>query len=227
MVANNSSRIEWIDAAKGIGIWLVVTGHLLSGNSDGSRTIGTIIWVFHMPLFFFLSGITFKAPDRSYRSWAWGEVVKNIYSIVVPYLFFSFVSIAFWLLSDGGKYEDRNVPDAAWAVLYGISGPTQGLFFNVPLWFFTCLFSVKLIFLGLGAACNYRPFPIMVYSVVLAIFAHLAFYALPVPRLPWNFDVAFIALIFYSAGYLLSEYKIISKLSGKGNWLVLFIGIFH
>ena len=50
------TRIEWIDFAKGLTILLVVVGHTISnGLIRGS------IFSFHMPLFFFLSGITLKA----------------------------------------------------------------------------------------------------------------------------------------------------------------------
>ena len=49
-------RIEIIDIAKGIGIFLVVIGHLISMNSYP----GKVIYSFHMPLFFFLSGVCFN-----------------------------------------------------------------------------------------------------------------------------------------------------------------------
>jgi fucose 4-O-acetylase-like acetyltransferase len=56
-------RIEWVDSAKGIGIFLVVFGHSLGGMIDsgmlnrtgGSAFIVRCIYVFHMPLFFFLA----------------------------------------------------------------------------------------------------------------------------------------------------------------------------
>ena len=58
-------RIEWVDAAKGIGIILVVIGHAIVGLRDGALIpkdgtltyILKLIYSFHMPLFFFLSGI--------------------------------------------------------------------------------------------------------------------------------------------------------------------------
>lgn len=46
------SRIKWIDNARAIGILLVVLGHSLIPAS-----IQTYIYSFHMPLFFFLSGL--------------------------------------------------------------------------------------------------------------------------------------------------------------------------
>lgn len=58
-------RVEWVDLAKGLGIFLVVFGHTLGGlsasgvlkNSAWSDLTQQYIYVFHMPLFFFLAGM--------------------------------------------------------------------------------------------------------------------------------------------------------------------------
>lgn len=60
-------RLHAVDSAKGIGILLVVFGHAWRGAqgagliADASvyRMIDTLIYAFHMPLFFFLSGLLF------------------------------------------------------------------------------------------------------------------------------------------------------------------------
>ena len=63
-----SNRIKWIDACKGIGIIAVVLGHLaISYNSTGFYAeystlldaLIRVIYSFHMPLFFVLSGYVF------------------------------------------------------------------------------------------------------------------------------------------------------------------------
>lgn len=59
------TRIQWLDYAKGIGIFLVVLGHTLRAmvNSEileSSITVNSIdrwIYAFHMPLFFLISGL--------------------------------------------------------------------------------------------------------------------------------------------------------------------------
>jgi fucose 4-O-acetylase-like acetyltransferase len=59
------SRIDWLDAAKGIGILLVVFGHALGGLIDSPmgagldryRQVFFLIYTFHMPLFFLLSAL--------------------------------------------------------------------------------------------------------------------------------------------------------------------------
>jgi fucose 4-O-acetylase-like acetyltransferase len=51
----NVSRVPYIDIAKGIAIILVVVGH-----STTSKVFVNFIYLFHMPLFIFLSGYLFK-----------------------------------------------------------------------------------------------------------------------------------------------------------------------
>lgn len=47
-------RIEWLDIAKGICILLVVLGHELTWNEK----LRYLIYAFHIPMFFILSGMT-------------------------------------------------------------------------------------------------------------------------------------------------------------------------
>ena len=51
-------RIVYIDRLKGFGIFLVVLGHLIQNNvvNGTSNILFNIIYSFHMPFFFFLSG---------------------------------------------------------------------------------------------------------------------------------------------------------------------------
>lgn len=53
---NNSHRSITVDIAKGLGIFLVVWGHCLHNNN----VLHDVIYLFHMPLFFFLSGFFIK-----------------------------------------------------------------------------------------------------------------------------------------------------------------------
>lgn len=50
------NRIKTIDIAKGVEILLVVMGHSMQTGSYPMR----VIWTFHMPLFFFLSGFCYN-----------------------------------------------------------------------------------------------------------------------------------------------------------------------
>ena len=64
----NKSRIEYIDIAKGIGILLMVIGHMVS-----IFPIRQFIFQFHMPMFLIFSGFLFN--DKK-----WGGRKRSRYS---------------------------------------------------------------------------------------------------------------------------------------------------
>ncbi|WP_051299643.1 acyltransferase family protein [Arthrobacter castelli] len=70
-MATSTRRDQRLDSAKGILISLVVLGHLLEAtsawNADVIRLPLTIIYMFHMPAFIFLSGMTAKRDNLSRR----------------------------------------------------------------------------------------------------------------------------------------------------------------
>jgi acyltransferase len=188
-------RIEWIDTAKGLGIVLVVLGHAL----PGSELPATVIWSFHMPLFFFLSGFTAKP-------WAPGampSLVRNLKCLAVPYVFFSLVAIVLWLTTRGGLFSAGAWGDQLQQMAYGVSGPMERLRYDMPLWFFTCLFSVRLLFAAVTAVLPSKPLQIAAI-LLLALAAHL--YLFPhVSSMVWNLDVAIVALVFFAGGYALQD----------------------
>jgi fucose 4-O-acetylase-like acetyltransferase len=87
-------RIDWIDYAKGIGIFFVVLGHVLRGLSgsvglaDLSRLQAIDAWIysFHMPLFFFLSGLFSKISEAKNTQ---RFLIDKLRNIVYPYVVWS------------------------------------------------------------------------------------------------------------------------------------------
>ena len=55
--ADNNKRLDNLDVAKGIGILLVIFGHCQLGWIG---SVHSLIYSFHMPLFFFISGVCFS-----------------------------------------------------------------------------------------------------------------------------------------------------------------------
>jgi len=74
-----SKRVEYIDIAKGIGILLVVMGH----NDFGlvSPFFYKFIYSFHMPLFFFVSGMFFKSSLPFFSL-----IQRRFDSVLKPYI---------------------------------------------------------------------------------------------------------------------------------------------
>jgi fucose 4-O-acetylase-like acetyltransferase len=88
------ARIAWVDYARGVGIFLVVLGHVLRGLRSGAvipdgpafRFADSWIYAFHMPLFFLLSGLF--ADRRAGRGP--GAFLREILgSIAYPYFVWS------------------------------------------------------------------------------------------------------------------------------------------
>lgn len=90
-----NNRINWIDYAKGIGILLVVYGHVSEGIYNAGMTmnenlftiIDTMIYSFHMPLFFFLSGLFFFSSFE--KRGAKANIINKVENIFYPYLIWS------------------------------------------------------------------------------------------------------------------------------------------
>lgn len=79
-----TSRIQYIDIAKGIGILLVYIGHCYKGECNISNLVEWI-YSFHMPLFFFVSGLLFSTKVISAKIF----YRHKFSSIIIPYLIFS------------------------------------------------------------------------------------------------------------------------------------------
>lgn len=190
-----SDRIAWIDSAKAIGILLVVWGHALPSVG----VLPAVIWTFHMPLFFFLSGLTARAGSTLNTA----AIRRSATSLLIPYFVFSILSIVLWLTFTGQLSSTATWARVGGEMAYGISGDSAVMRYNTPLWFFTCLLSVRLLFICLTFR-GIKPAPLALLTTAVAIGAHLLF-AIGLPRLPWNIDVAFVALAFYCAGHLAKQ----------------------
>lgn len=78
-------RIEWIDVARGIAIFLVCLGH-----RDIPAFLGKWIYSFHLPAFFWISGyITKYDSDISFGNF----LKKKVKGLLVPYASLSLVYI--------------------------------------------------------------------------------------------------------------------------------------
>ena len=124
-------RVEYVDIAKGIGITLVVMGH--NDFALISPFAHKLIYSFHMPMFFFRSGMFFK-PDIPF----WTFVRQRFHRVLRPFLFMIlfifFMSISFSKVS---------ILEASRRLVKAMYGSGQYLDW-VQLWFLPHLFVVSL-----------------------------------------------------------------------------------
>ena len=82
-------RILYIDLLKGLGIMAMVLCHV--GTNGYVRHL---IYGFHMPLFFFVSGVFYKRKEQTFLS----MILNKAKVLLVPYLFAQFnMSVGYFL----------------------------------------------------------------------------------------------------------------------------------
>lgn len=139
-------RDLWVDLARGIGILLVVYGHISRGlynaNMLGGWTayelLDSIIYCFHMPLFFFLSGLYFYPALNKYGRA--GLVREKLASLAYPYLLWSLLQGGLELLA--ARYTNGQT---SLADLYSILWRPHAQF-----WFLYILLLLSLLMAGLS-----------------------------------------------------------------------------
>lgn len=138
-----AARLDWVDAAKGIGIVLVVIGHAIGGlvdagiqpSPDWFRPVMLAIYFFHMPLFFFLSGLFF--PDRLQAGPA-GVARRSLTGIVWPYLLWGGLQVM--AIHAAGRYVNAPIVD--------LGETLRGMAFSSPpsqFWFLYVLLVAQLL----------------------------------------------------------------------------------
>lgn len=94
----STGRIDWVDTTKGIAIILVVIGHVIRGlvsarimpHTPAEQFIDSWIYAFHMPLFFFLSGLFIpRSIRKSYPTF----VEDKLRTIAAPYFVWSAITV--------------------------------------------------------------------------------------------------------------------------------------
>lgn len=148
-------RVEWVDYARGIGIFSVVALHILNGLIS-ANIIDQAVWVdlghawesysFNMPIFFFLSGLfvaqSVKKPARLF-------IGSRLRTVVYPYFLWSIVSIVLIGLVGSGSDESITLSLATFARLF--YDPVLQYWFLYAL-FFMLMLSLVIAKLGFSLA---------------------------------------------------------------------------
>ncbi|SFV28525.1 Fucose 4-O-acetylase [Devosia crocina] len=83
MIPGGTTRLPWLDCAKGLGIVLVVWGHVLAFSGwPLAEQLKGFIYAFHIPLFFLLAGMTLHG--RPIAAFA----MRKLTALLLPYLGF-------------------------------------------------------------------------------------------------------------------------------------------
>jgi fucose 4-O-acetylase-like acetyltransferase len=181
-------HLVWADISKGIGIYLVVLGHCNVG-----RRMHLIIYLFHMPLFFFLSGYLHRIRT-GYADFA----RKKAIHLLVPYI--SFLVFLYPIDIWRALKHHQSIPSELFAAIWG--GYKLQHFLGI-FWFLPCLFLTQ-------QAMNFllSKFKLGTVSALVALCATLAYlnsYIVPSFQLPLDAQIVLGSVPFFFLGYLTSK----------------------
>lgn len=183
-------RERWIDVYRGIGIMLVVWGHVYGGYSFD------LIFLFHMPLFFFISGYLFRpvaAPVVFCR--------RKAAQLLIPYaMFLLLIGIPLALHLWFTRHDGAALLSFAGDLLLGGSRLSAWL---AAFWFITSFYAALAIEAFLVGWYSRRVL-LWLHAAMLALAYANAFYA-PALKVPFAANVALAAAPFVYAGTLFRQ----------------------
>ena len=185
-----SERIKWIDCAKGIAAALVLIGHFVP-----VRLLQIFIYSFHMPLFFFLAGVTFKNQQVGLGTF----INRKFKQIMVPYFIFVIPMFVMKCLQDIG---DKNVKLLIKQFI-GIFFCWKGTALYSGVWFLPCMFVVYILAWGGGQlqSIAQRMFATIIAATIGFVLAEFNL------TLPFGADTALVAVAFFESGTMLKKYE--------------------
>lgn len=193
-----------IDVAKGIGIILVIAGHLFTYKS----VISMMIFSFHMPVFFFLSGMLYRKNEYSVFLFL-KEKFKKLW-----YPFFLVMLLGFLISLLLPSWRESLTLNSILSDLY----KAQPEKFHVgQIWFLACLFHVEFIYhvmywkLLRKISCA----SVIIIFIIIAVMGKEVVNVnsfFPYHRLPIKIDSAIMGMFFYGIGHYYMQFMYTQKL---------------
>jgi fucose 4-O-acetylase-like acetyltransferase len=202
-------RIDYLDASKAIGMYLVYYGHFIEKlYYAGASSIFSelkLIYAFHVPLFFFLAGIFWK-PDSAP---IWKIFATKFKTRIMPTFFFGLIAIPFFVFLD--KFSANAILEKIMA--YTIGQPKL----NWVTWFLVCLFTLEML---IAVISKIAPFSNKTKAIAYALAFFLIGWLLAdnagqiteltnIPVNFWFINEAFTAGGFYLLGYCAKDWLLI------------------
>ncbi len=194
-MATSITRNPVFDVMKGIGIILMLIGHI-AGIPGWLRTF---IFSFHMPLFFILAGYFCKVPEDGAALNS--QIKKDVKRLLLPFVFTQILLILWTILQYILKDNPNMLIRAVLSMLYGGNYMNMTKWGGIEvdaLWFLPALFMTKTAFNILLSRRLSKPV-LFASCLLLSIAATVANKYIQVP---WNILQGLSVLVFVVLGYL-------------------------
>lgn len=193
-MADNKTYVPWINWAKIVGIYLVTLGHGHLVSDD----VRVLIYSFHMPLFFVLSGVLYKR--RGFVE----TVRKTFKTLLIPYFLISFICLGYYLALLGlqGGITWIDIWNRVGAIFLGLGYEANNWIpVSSPMWFVIALWVVYLLMsLSQSKHCDLA---VLLIAVVASLVLHFTMIDTLLP-----IDSALVAMPFFVVGYKLKNFII-------------------
>jgi len=200
-ISNKSSRIDYIDLLKGFTILWIVWWH--AGCPPFAQPY------YHVPIFFFLSGLFFKKRD-GFKN----HLKRTTKHIGIPFLFFYAISYPYRMIVY--LWDHKTLVGFRWNCildLFKIEWRADYLYVNVPLWFLMCLFSLQIIYFFIN------KLPDWIIWIIALCSAATYIYTQHIPT-PFMLNDAMHYLTYFAVGNLIGQ-KLLLFLKNNRNRIVL------
>lgn len=193
-----TKRQTWIDVCRGIGILLVLLGH-------SRPPFRWLIFGFHMPLFFILSGYLFREGRKT------AEYLSMLFRrYIIPYFLYAGINLIITLIKTA--VEDTVTLD--WILRYLLHGILTGgewLPNSLPLWFLPALFMTMA---GMHFIHSLKPDAFRRFIVIM-ICLTLSFLIdrFDCPLIPWNIGQALMGIVFAEIGFVIKQHDMIKRIA--------------
>lgn len=207
-------RISWIDIAKAIGIFYIVLGHVY----EDTTIFRIILYLFHVPLFFILSGFTYHYYKDQKEF-----ILKKLKQLYIPYILVSIISIFIYLIL--GNYIGENVSLNAGSLIQSLyfmiyANTNYGvMMWNRPLWFIPALL-VSLVIINLIEIIKNKPTKIIIVILLTALGMFCGYKQI---YLPLQTEGALSMLIWIYIGIYLKPYLVKDTIEFNFKWTAISI----
>lgn len=214
IISSGKTRIEYLDIAKAIGILCIIAGHM------GIARIDKIVFTFHVPLFFLISGYFLDMSE---------DIVlftkKAARSLLIPYYFTGLCLILIKIPIDIIHGVPKQIPKDMFQilirVLYASGTDTNNTIGGIAsigaIWFLYALFWAKVIVRVM--------LKIKWGGVALIIIALAAYYTSLYVWLPLDIQAGATAGVFVYLGAVFKKWRILEKFDRK-IFLIGFVTLF-
>lgn len=212
-------RIIWIDQLRSIAFLFVIVGHVALPKEWQS-----LIYSFHMPLFFLISGLTIN--EEKICAIPIKEYIKgHAQRLLIPYFWMNFLMFPLWYFAFHYITQSTKltIVEAFWGIFIG-NNEIQGAPSNA-LWFVLVLFLANILYCVLLKLANGQENILFIMIILCGL---IGYSERAIPQI-WHFNVTFTAVVFmYIGNRFMKWYKSVGKkyISNVGLWeKILFIGV--